>query len=96
MTDIRDVGINFEAVKVSMTQDKNGFNLRLCVHPDEVPDDLFRDWVGSRYLVVMVKIDDNDQPEIRPEQVENKRLVTSAIMCCKAPEFWEVLQTQSN
>ena len=88
MTDIRDVGINFEAVKVSMTQDKNGFNLRLCVHPDEVPDDLFRDWVGSRYLVVMVKIDDNDQPEIRPEQVENKRLVTSAIMCCNAPEFW--------
>ena len=94
-TDIREVGLSFEAVKVSMTQDKNGYNLRLCVHPDEVTDELFRDWVGSRYLVVMVKLTDDDQPEIRPDQLEKQRLVTSAIMCCKDPNFWEVLQREA-
>jgi hypothetical protein len=95
MSDIRDIAVKFEAVKVSMTQDKNGFNLRLCVHPDDVPDDLFRDWVGTRYGVAMVRINDHEEPDISPDQLERKRLVKSAIMCCKEPEFWEVLQTQS-
>ena len=95
MSDIRDIAVKFEAVKVSMTQDKNGFNLRLCVHPDDVPDDLFRDWVGTRYGVAMVRINDHEEPDISPDQLERKRLVKSAIMCCKEPEFWEVLHTQA-
>ena len=93
MSDIRDIAIRFEAVKVSMTQDKNGFNLRLCVHPDDVPDDLFRDWVGTRYGVAMVRINEHEEPDITPDQLARKRLVKSAIMCCKEPEFWKVLQS---
>ena len=47
MTNVKDVAYQFEAVQVSMNKDKNGFNLRLCIHPDDVPDGLLRDWVGA-------------------------------------------------
>ena len=51
-------GVNFEAVKTSMMQDKNGTNIRLTIHPNDVPPQLHKDWVGSRYMVVMVKLDE--------------------------------------
>ena len=40
--------VNFEAVKIAMRQDKNGYVLTLSVHPDDVPESLLRNWVGSR------------------------------------------------
>jgi hypothetical protein len=51
-------GVSFEAVKTSMMQDKNGTNIRLTIHPNDVPQQLHKDWVGSRYVVVMVKLDE--------------------------------------
>jgi len=57
--------ISFEAVKTSMMQDKNGTNIRLTIHPNDVPPQLHKDWVGSRYMVVMVKINDDGTPDER-------------------------------
>jgi len=88
---IKDVAINFEAVKVSMSQDKNGTNLRLCIHPDDVPQELHQHWVGSRYMVAMVKLDDENQPELSEEQIRRQRLVKSAVMVCKEDSFWDYL-----
>ena len=70
MTDVRELALKFEAIKVSMSQDKNGTNLRLCIHPDDVPQELHKDWVGSRYMVAMVKIDEEDKPVVSEEQLE--------------------------
>lgn len=53
---------NFEAVKVAMKQDRSGYILTLSVHPDEVPSEIMRDFVGSRYQVVMVRLGDDGQP----------------------------------
>jgi len=61
--------VNFEAVKTSMMQDKNGTNIRLTIHPNDVPQDLHKDWVGSRYMVVMVKLNEDGTPDIREENV---------------------------
>ena len=47
--------INFEAVKTSMMQDKNGTNIKLTIHPNDVPEQLHKDWVGSRYVVNDIK-----------------------------------------
>ena len=94
MTNVKDVAYNFEAVQVSMNKDKNGFNLRLCIHPDDVPDGLLRDWVGSRYGVAMVRINDHEEVDIKPTELEGQRLVKSAIMSCKEPEFWEALMDE--
>tara|TARA_R110000822_G_scaffold88900_6_gene205693 strand:+ start:349 stop:594 length:246 start_codon:yes stop_codon:yes gene_type:complete len=55
--------INFEAVKTSMMQDKNGTNIRLTIHPNDVPPELHKDWIGSRYMVVMVKLNEDGTPD---------------------------------
>ena len=54
--------IQFEGIKTAFRQTKDGYNLTLAVHPDEVPTDLITDFVGSRYMVVMVRLGDDDQP----------------------------------
>ena len=53
---------NFEAVKVAMKQDRTGYILTLSVHPDDVPEEIMRDFVGSRYQVVMVRLNEEGQP----------------------------------
>jgi hypothetical protein len=87
MADVREAAVNFEAVKTSMSQSKQGTILRLALHPNEVPPSLHTDWVGSRYMVAMVKLDDHDQPEISTEQRETERLIASAGMLCRNEDF---------
>ena len=88
MDDVKELALKFEAVKVSMSQDKNGTNLRLCIHPDDVPQELHHHWVGSRYMVAMVKLNDENEPELSEDQVRRQRLFKSAIMVCKEESFW--------
>ena len=95
MTNVKDVAYQFEAVQVALRKDKNGYNLHLCVHPDDIPVGLLRDYVGSRYGVAMVRINDQEEIDINPTELEGQRLVKSAIMSCKEPEFWEALQSTS-
>ena len=64
--------VKFEAVKTSMMQDKNGTNIRLTIHPNDVPQDLHIDWVGSRYMVVMVKLNEDGTPDTRSNDVINE------------------------
>ena len=64
--------ISFEAVKTSMMQDKNGTNIKLTIHPNDVPQDLHKDWVGSRYMVVMVKLNEDGTPDERNENDQEK------------------------
>lgn len=62
-------GVSFEAVKTSMMQDKNGTNIKLTIHPNDVPQELHKDWVGSRYMVVMVKVNEDGTPDDRSDNV---------------------------
>ena len=87
MTEVRDAAVHFEAVKTSMSQSKQGTVLRLALHPNEVPPSLHTDWVGSRYMVAMVKLDEEDQPEMSDQQRETNRLIASAGMLCRNEEF---------
>jgi|TARA_R100001086_G_scaffold248943_1_gene187116 hypothetical protein len=96
MDDVKELALKFEAVKVSMSQDKNGTNLRLCIHPDDVPQELHQHWVGSRYMVAMVKLTDEDEPELSEDQIRKQRLFKSAIMVCKEKSFWSYLDENSH
>lgn len=91
VSEIREAAIGFEAVKVSMSQDKNGITLRLSVHPNDCPPELHTDWVGSRYMVGMVRLNDFDEPEMREEQHYIERLIASAGLLCRNPDFWAFL-----
>lgn len=83
--------LQFEAVKVEMKQNAKGYILTLCLHPDEVPEDLFRDFVGARYQVVMVRINANEEPIDRQDEFESDKSVKLAGMLCRDPKFWQFL-----
>jgi hypothetical protein len=52
--------LQFEAVKVALKQDRTGFVLTLNIHPDEIPEELLRDFVGARYGVAMARIESDE------------------------------------
>lgn len=81
-----DSAMTFEAVLLGATKDKNGFVVKLVVHPSEIPDGLMRDYVGTRYQIAAVKIADNGQPEVKKkERVRDE--VQHAAMLCGNPNF---------
>lgn len=81
---------NFEAVKIAMTQNRTGYVLTLSVHPDEVPEDILRDFVGARYQVVMVRLNAQEEPMNREHEYA-RDLVRSAGMLCRDPLFQKFL-----
>jgi hypothetical protein len=87
--------LQFEGVKVALKQDKTGYVLTLSLHPDDIPEELLRDFVGSRYQVVMVRIDGNEQPMNREAEFEGDKYVRVAGMLCKDSQFWQYLYEDS-
>lgn len=81
----------FEAVKVAIKQDKTGYVLTLSIHPDDLDESVLRDFVGSRYQVVMVRIDGNEQPMDREAEFLGDKMVRVAGMLCKDTDFWKYL-----
>jgi hypothetical protein len=82
---------NFEAVKVALKQDKTGYVLTLSLHPDEIPEELLRDYVGARYQVVMVRLNGSEQPMDRQEEFEGDRAIRIAGLLCRDAKFWKFL-----
>lgn len=87
--------LNFEAIKVALKQDKTGYVLTLCVHPDDIPNELLRDFVGSQYQVVMVRLGDDHQPLNRDGEFEGDKSLRLAGLLCRDKEFWEFLHTEN-
>jgi hypothetical protein len=79
--------LQFEAIKISLKQDKTGFVLTLNIHPDEIPEELMRDFVGARYGVAMVRIQDNETATPYDNRVKK------AVMLCKEKSFQHYLKT---
>jgi len=73
--------LQFEAVKIAMKQDKTGIILTLNIHPDELPVDLIRDFVGARYQVVMVRLNDENKPMSRDAEYHRDPVRTAGILC---------------
>lgn len=83
--------IQFEGIKTAFRQSKEGYNLTLAIHPDDVPAELMKDFVGSRYMVVMVRLDEQDQPMNRDAEFPGDAAVKTAGIVCRDPEFWDWL-----
>lgn len=83
--------VQFEGVKVALKQDKSGYLLTLSVHPDDIPEDLIRDFVGARYQVVMVRLNEDQTPYPREKKPRNG-VVAAAGILCRDPMFWKWLK----
>jgi hypothetical protein len=79
------MALQFEARKIALKQDRTGFILTLAMHPDEVPEEILRDFVGTRYACAVVRIQDDESPT----QYSNR--VAEAGMLCRNPDFQEFL-----
>ncbi len=80
------MALQFEARKVALKQDRTGFVLTLAIHPDEVPEELLRDFVGSRYACAVVRIMDDESAT--PYHNRTKK----AGMLCREEKFQEYLE----
>ena len=96
MNDVRDAAVNFEAVKISMSQDRNGITLRLSLHPNECPPSLHTDWVGFRYMVAMVKLNDQEEPVVPEQEREIKKMISSAGMLCRNDDLGIFIGAEDN
>lgn len=83
--------LNFEALKVSLRQNKDGYILTLNIHPDDIPEDLLRDFVGAHYQVVMVRLNGDNQPLDRQQEYSGDRAVRIAGLLCRNEQFWKYL-----
>jgi len=70
------VPLQFEARKVALKQDRTGFVLTLALHPDEIPEELLRDFVGARYMCVLARIQDDESAT-----QYNGRVQKAGILC---------------
>ena len=86
-SDIRDRALTFEAKKIGFTQDKNGFVLKLSIHPNDIPRDLANAWVGSRFQVAMVLVGDDDQPASGVDTEEGIKAVRISGALCRNERF---------
>lgn len=75
------MALQFEARKVALKQDRTGFVLTLSLHPDEIPEELLRDFVGARYACALVRIQDDESPTPYNNRVQK------AAMLCKQEAF---------
>jgi hypothetical protein len=77
----------FEGRKIAMKQDRTGYVLTLSVHPDDLCEDIMRDFVGARYQVVMVRLSDDGTAMVREQEYPTKDLVRLAGTLCRDPLF---------
>ena len=79
------MALQFEARKVAMKQDRTGFVLTLSIHPDELPEELIRDFAGASYACAIVRIQDDESPTPYVNRVQK------AGMLCRNPAFREFI-----
>lgn len=94
MEDIREAAENFEATLVSLVKDKNGFVLKMGVHPNDIPEGVLRDWVGTRYMVVLVRLNDENEPSAPQHSEEGRAAVKLAAALCGDEGFQSYMAAQ--
>lgn len=89
--------VHFEGVQAGLRKTKEGVLITLVIHPNDVPETLMRDWVGTRYMVAMAVIPDSGvMPEyegtptasVQREKTPAERAIASMSALCRLREFW--------
>jgi hypothetical protein len=82
------MALQFEARKVALKQDRTGYVLTLSLHPDEIPEELLRDFVGTRYGCALVRIKDDETATVYNNRVKQ------AGMLCRTPSFHRYVESR--
>jgi len=79
--------IQCEVVKIAMTQDKNGHILKVAIHPSDLPKDLVLDPLGTRYVMVLARLNDQDEIVQPKEKSEAELIISQAGLLCRNKRF---------
>jgi hypothetical protein len=79
--------VQCEVVKIAMAQDRNGHILKLAIHPNDLPKDLVLDPLGSRYVMVLAKLNDQDEVVQPKEKTDGELAVDIAGLLCRNDRF---------
>ncbi len=97
MTNPSEKALSFEARKIAFRHTKDGHVISFAIHPDETPIPVMQSFIGTRYMVALVEIGDDDQPVhatgVDPKTTGHKA-VASANLLCKEPKFQRWLYDQ--
>lgn len=87
----RALAVNFEAKKDSLSQRQSGeWRLSFTVQAGDVPMELLTAQMGTRYMVALVEIGDDESPVEKPRDNPHKLSQQSA-MFCDEPRFAKFL-----
>lgn len=98
MSEIPTIQVEAKLTRHSKRAD-GGINIGLAVHPHGIPDQLRNAALGDRYLIVLVQLDDNEQPKEAAEEPAHQspqarvasRMTIRAGMLCADPVFRKFL-----
>jgi hypothetical protein len=94
----RELAVYFEAKKDSLAQRQSGeWKLAFTVQPGDVPTDLLKAAMGTRYMVALVEIGDDETPVERPVEKPKDnphKLSQQAAMLCGEGRFQAFLSAQ--
>lgn len=79
--------IQCEVVKIAMTQDKNGHILKVSIHPNDLPKDLILDPLGTRYVMVLARLNDQDEVVQPKEKSDGDKAIDIAGLLCRNKRF---------
>ena len=82
-----DFALTFEGVLSFERKNKDGIVVQFTIHPNDAPPDLLTAWIGTRYLLSIVEIGDDEQPVAPKSKSEGRLAVSSAGALCRNSEF---------
>lgn len=91
---IEEISTKCEMVKLGMRHTKDGHVLALAIHPNDTPHELLQDPLGQRYMVVMVRTNDQGEPVASAATADGMAAVKLAATLCKDARFqgWLCIQ----
>ena len=85
--------LKFEARQIALKKDKDGFAVTFRVHPDDIPMELIRDFVGAVYDCELTRTDSEHID--KQAEYTGKLYVKLAGILCSASQFWDFLYADS-
>jgi hypothetical protein len=85
--EFEEASIRFECRKIGIRHSKAGIILSVAIHPDEMPIDMVRDFLGQRYFAVLVRMNDQDEPVASKDIQEGNKAIKLAGTLCRDEEF---------
>lgn len=76
-----------EVVKIAMAQDRNGHILKLSIHPSDLPKDLVLDPLGTRYVMVLARLNDQDEVVQPKDKTDGDMAIKIAGALCRNERF---------